>query len=411
MAILGADRPAQRHLAASHFAARQQQAGDVGAGDQQHQPHCPEQQCHGRSDVLEHLVRERRHLDRAFFVGVEIRSLELLSDADHLGLRRVDTDAVLQARQHRERSVASLVQRIRRERCPGRRPDRRLIAPPCEALGRDADDREHTRVELNRLADRVGAAIEPLLPEPLANHGHGRGVRTMVAVLQDASGDRLDAEQLEVRAVHDLAIHQLRLAGAVDDEAAAEPRGHGIERPRLPPVEVVGERRAATLHRLALNVAPELDQAIGLRIRQRPQQHRIQQPEDRRRRADPESEREHRAHRRRRAFPDRSPRIPQVGSHTHLGARWCKRHAYEFVRNFKWRRVRRVRRRVVGCPLPDSPGGAASGARQRLRAHVAPLFALRTELRTAHFAGLRTYSPTSHSALRTDSPATRKIRG
>src|SRR4029450_13248741 len=93
---------------------------------------------------------------------------------------------------------------------------------------------------------------------------------------------RPPAEKLEVRTIDNLGVHELRLAGAVEDEAAAEPRRHAVKRSGLPaPVEVVGERRPSRLQIIALHFAPQLDETLGVRIRQRPQQRRIPQPEDR----------------------------------------------------------------------------------------------------------------------------------
>jgi len=65
---------------------------------------------------------------------------------------------------------------------------------------------------------------------------------------------------------------ELRLARAVEDETVAEPRGHGVKRlGAIAPVEIIRERRTAPLDALALHVAPELDEPLGIRIWQRPQ--------------------------------------------------------------------------------------------------------------------------------------------
>ena len=96
----------------------------------------------------------------------------------------------------------------------------------------------------------------------------------------------------------------------------AAPRGHQVERLALRlPIEVVGNRGAAPLDGLPFDVAPQLDEAIGLGIRQRPQRHRIQQPEHRRRRANAEGQREHGAERRGRRLPQRAPGKSQIADH------------------------------------------------------------------------------------------------
>ncbi len=138
----------------------------------------------------------------------------------------------------------------------------------------------------------------------------------MIRVLQHPSGDRRHAEQLEVGTIDDLGVHELRLAGAVGDEAVRQPGGHAVVRLRaIPPVEEIGKRRAAALDALALDRAEDLDETIGVGVRERPEQHRVEQPENRRRRPDAKGERQDGADGGGRAFPDGTPGVAQIGCH------------------------------------------------------------------------------------------------
>ena len=84
-------RPAGPHggpdgdLPAAGGRARQQQVRDVGAGDEKHEAHRPEQRPEGGPDVLHQLVLQPDHVRAHAGVVVRILLLETLRDGDHLG--------------------------------------------------------------------------------------------------------------------------------------------------------------------------------------------------------------------------------------------------------------------------------------------------------------------------------------
>ena len=70
-AALRAERGAQAQLALAHRAARQQQVGDVDAGDQQHEQHRAAEDEQRRADLLDGLLVNRHQRDRP--AGVALR--------------------------------------------------------------------------------------------------------------------------------------------------------------------------------------------------------------------------------------------------------------------------------------------------------------------------------------------------
>ena len=87
-AAAGAERGAHGDLAAARFRARDQQVGDVGAGDEQDERDRRHQRQQRRAQRAEQLDVERADLDAALLVGLRVRAFELPRDAVELGSAR-----------------------------------------------------------------------------------------------------------------------------------------------------------------------------------------------------------------------------------------------------------------------------------------------------------------------------------
>ncbi len=85
----GAKRRPHRQFATARRAAREQQAGDVGAGDQQHQRDGAEQHEQRRACFADQQLEQRRRAEGEALVGVGKRLLQELADAPDVGVDRV----------------------------------------------------------------------------------------------------------------------------------------------------------------------------------------------------------------------------------------------------------------------------------------------------------------------------------
>ena len=77
---MSAERCANSHLSGAGVATREQQIGNIRAGDQQHQSHCRQQHSERRANVSGHILLQREDADAPVFSGCGIFGGELLSD-------------------------------------------------------------------------------------------------------------------------------------------------------------------------------------------------------------------------------------------------------------------------------------------------------------------------------------------
>src|SRR5271163_1494690 len=83
----------------------------------------------------------------------------------------------------------------------------------------NADDGGGARVQAYGLADYRGIALADSAPETIGEHGGTRGVGTVVAIVQQAPEDRVQAHDLEIRAADNPGAYLARLAQADHREA------------------------------------------------------------------------------------------------------------------------------------------------------------------------------------------------
>jgi hypothetical protein len=185
---------------------------------------------------------------------------------------------------------------------------RGLIGADAEAGGRDGDDRQRSILDRQPAAHDAGIATERALPEAVAQNDDARiGARARVVVGKTAAKHRTHAEhaiqiarRLQPRDLfgaaraHHVERRRLHQHQRLERTCARLPldvvrRMHGQELPNL----AGGALRPRRRRRVTLNALDHLvqhDQPIGLWVRQRPQQDRIDDRENGRVGADGEGE-------------------------------------------------------------------------------------------------------------------------
>ncbi len=148
-----AHRGAHGELGRAHGAAREQQVGDVAAGDQQHERDRAEQHVEPLTDVADEDLREvdapmaRRS---ALRWGCSFSSC--VASAQHVRARGVDGDAWLQPREHRPAVVVERRLVLRRQR--GGDPQFFAVRGEIEGRGHHADHRVLTAAQADRCGRR-----------------------------------------------------------------------------------------------------------------------------------------------------------------------------------------------------------------------------------------------------------------
>ena len=320
-----ADREAQRRLRPPGGGPRQQQVGDVRAGDEQHEAAHGEQDLEaapvlflhhtdagaGRDDG-DHLLGERpddvRHpVDGIAGLVLDPRAEKCREARGHAVGRRAWPQPTDDAQPGPDRLVeqraAAVDDRflVQRDEQVGRIGAQRLAEEPRR---RHADDREGMPLDHERGPDdrRVGAV--GVLPGVMAEHHDGSRRRPVVVGREQAAAEWPDPEHREIAAAH--VFGPERPGGRIDPLAAhAQPRASGLERRRLlelrrcrlqPLVQRIGDHSPAVL-RAAFDAAvvavadPVEPGRVG--DRQRTQHDRVDQREDGRGAADAQRQRQH----------------------------------------------------------------------------------------------------------------------
>jgi hypothetical protein len=251
----GAERGAQCDLAPPDGAARQQQVREVGAGDQQNQPHGPEQHPQGRPRLVDRVVEHG--LEPHDFLGVVGRKcqLQLPGDGGHLGARPGHADAEPQpsdrpdvvdvARLHRIRLGVFVPHRCRQT---GAHPEIHPAERP-ESLRHDADHGKGAAVQLHGAAESPRIAAEAIPPRAVGEHRRARAARAVDRRLERAAAEGRHAEDGEEVRRHLHALEPERLgAGPGEDEVVPGDPGELLEAPAVAlVVEQVGRRGRSEL--------------------------------------------------------------------------------------------------------------------------------------------------------------------
>ena len=284
---IGAERRPDRQLLAPRGGSPEHQVAEVGAGDQQHEADRCEQDHERTLDVAHELTVERNDVDAEALIG-RVGLFEAGGDPGHLGLGLFHRDPGLQPADHRQPEPTAGVARplVGRQRFPELRFGRHLQGPR-----HDADDFEGAAVEGHRLAEHVAGAAEAPLPQAVGNQHHAVVARRLVRLRIEAPDQRANAHHVEEVRRGLGALQPFRFLGAGEIEGRAAEAGHGRKgRALIPPVAVVRPRRDVFLDALLAVVHPHHRDAIGFRVRKRPQQHAVEDAEHRR--VDPDAQRE-----------------------------------------------------------------------------------------------------------------------
>ena len=177
---LGEDRPddaraagpegrAHRDLLAPRDRAGENEVGDVGARDQEHEAHGPEQDEQRRPDVADEVLVEGQDGGAPALVVRRVLRGQPGRDGVHLGPRRIQRDAVLQAGEHAE--VVNRPQRPVLRRQNERDPDAGLRRIG-QLLRKHAHDLVALAVQDHGASDDGGTGAEAALPHLLGDDRH-----------------------------------------------------------------------------------------------------------------------------------------------------------------------------------------------------------------------------------------------
>ncbi len=336
-----AERRAHRRLLLAREPLREQQVRHVGAGDEQHEGDRPGEEEQRRPRAAHDRLLEG--LDRHRGGGVRAGPLrgEPPRHHVHLGAGLRERRARPQpAEDAQEAVVAPLLLRAEDERDPQLRAGRPERGEP-EPARHDRRDDVAAPVEREGLADdrRVGA--EPARPEGVAQHD----LVPRAALAEGAAERRRDAEEVEEGRRRLERGQLLRRAAPRQDRGPRVRGGHRLERSAraLPLLEVRRRGRVARLALLRL-VLEEGDEARGVAVSERPEQHVVDDAEDGARRADADGERQDGDQRHSRRAPE-----PSCG-----------------LRHLRPERVHHLRISFTGRPpLPEPPRRSAAAPSAR----------------------------------------------
>ena len=219
------DFPLARH------GAREQQARDIHARDQEHHQHGTGKRaqnrpgCHAEASAL----ANRHHGKAPVTVGLRVRGLEAAGDDVSARRRLVDAAATRQPADHAQSARTAQVEdrRVTTRAPHGRRrrihfglqggwdPDvgRHADGRAHEPWRRDPDERVRVAVEVDRLADRRLVAVEHPLPERMRDDRDTNGRSdSIVAGHQPTADSGVDPKSLEVIAGDELPGERFRRA-------------------------------------------------------------------------------------------------------------------------------------------------------------------------------------------------------
>ncbi len=284
-------------IAATADGADQQESGDVGAGDDEHDQHGKEESAQNRPGVRDGLIAEGEDIaanpDGGHGCG-EVAH-HLLRDARDVFNSLPGGDAIFHARDHpvAPRACVLIGQLFRGE--AERNPDLCLVEAAgnkgeLKAARHDADDGVRATIENDGLANHTGVAMIAVEPQGVADDGDGR-VGVVFLTCENAPEDGCDAESGEDVCAKASSGEQLRSGGARQLVACGGESADGGEGAGCVLVSGNFARRDADAGSVA-NVIADQNEAIGIGERQRPQKNAFDEREDGNRGAHAQRQRE-----------------------------------------------------------------------------------------------------------------------
>ncbi len=290
----------QRHPDADLFAplreAREHEVRHVGAGDQQHGGDGAEQGGVGPPLVADQVLEQELGGQRR--VRVDVRGVGLLVallDDVHLGAHLFELDAGLETPEDVEEEAAVVDLLLIQERSLERPRGEELELGERERRhvgGQDADDLVRPAIEGERLADRVALAAEVRLPEAVGEDDDGRSAGLVFVGHERPPHGRLDAEHREEVPRHHERLDLLGVAQAGDRVGVADRHREVAEHLLALAQDLVARPgEAGLVDALLGGRGVDLDEPLGLLVRQRLQEDRLDEAEDGGVGADAEGER------------------------------------------------------------------------------------------------------------------------
>ena len=263
--------------------AGQEQVGDVGAGDEEHEADRAQQHQQRRAHVPGGLDAERGD-EQAPVVGVVVRvvALELLGDGPHLPRGLLHRNPWSHARDEVEELRGAVVVRHLIGLEDERGPDLGVAVEEIpEPARHHPDDFVALAVQGEATAHDVRRTPEDPPPGIVAQNRDPIVPGAVLTRLQGPSQQRGHLERGEELAGHALALQAHRLVDAGEVRLPSGLHRHGRERAGLPlVVEEPGHRYRGLEIERRVEVL-DGDQLAGIAIRQRPEQHRVHRAEDR----------------------------------------------------------------------------------------------------------------------------------
>ena len=269
-----ADRQADAHLPATCERPREHHAGDVRARDEQEQPH-RHQQRRRRGAVIAHellVQRLRVRRDDVLFVA---RVPDRLLRAQEILLGVGNRDAWLQPAHGVEAVALPRLIGIAGEWHP-----QTHAAGELRLTRHHADDGADHAVQFERAPEHIGASAESLTPERVADDDDRRPLRAILVRREHPAEDGLDPEHRRKVVRHRRALDPVGapLVGHVEAERVVQRQA--LERVRgLAPLMEVGVVDPDDVEVPARGGFVDVNQAVRLRERKRPQEQRAHQAE------------------------------------------------------------------------------------------------------------------------------------
>ena len=317
----GAQGGAHGELTMARLGAREQQVREIGAGDQQDESDGRLQHPDRAAGAPDQLLPHRLHLQDVTCAGLGLGILAGSQRLEAMPLLQADTlSPVPQQRRElrlrllRRDTVLQPADQIEEVTAPvgadagvetERKPHLGPVVHHVGARRHDADHLARQAVHLDGLADHVAAA-EGGLPELVRQDGVGRQRQRRrararrrtddhgLAAAEQAARGRLDTQGRQQVIVDVRRAHAPRPVSRGEVGFPGRERANRRERlVQLPELEVLRRRHPELIESERREPRRQIHQLLRLRVRQRPQDHAVDDGEDCRVGPDPEPERHH----------------------------------------------------------------------------------------------------------------------
>ena len=296
----GAEGGADGEFAFGGDRAREEQAGDIGAADEERGRDAtlnePEHAANFADVALEksgNAAAEARGFPEGRLIGQSLGVAGL--DEIEFALDRFRGDAGFEPRDHVREFGAALVVAALGVGEDKRHPELHAGRRKIKRLGHHAHDDVRFAVEPDRAADDAGVGAEAVAPERVAEHDGLRGAEDGVFAREHASVGGAGLQRAEERRTGDQADDAFRLRAFGEVEALdVVDRRVGEALDLRAAIEEIGNRDAHIFEAEIAVVVIAVNEAVRVRPRVGLQKHRVDDREDRAIGADAERERENR---------------------------------------------------------------------------------------------------------------------